>query len=396
MKRIFVNYQRPGTLDYFLIGLVFLAVIIFCFLNPAFSFPDTNTYLKAHIYRFPGYIYFLRGLRYIFSENYEWAVVAFQLFFGLSAVFVTHRKLSKLFHLGFVLKLLFLGVLVFPFFNPLLVANKLVSEGLAYPLYLLLITYSLELLFTSKTKSIISVVGYFILLVLTRGQFIVAAPILLFMVLLKYRKSIFQLKNMAIFLIILFLPITTNLLDRLHRSAVYGYFETTPFSYVNAITLPLFVSKKDNANVLETETQKEIFRLTHRRMDSMGLLSSEAGETVRDQYLLFHNNFPQICNQNFHEQGREFLYTLNKTPYWSSIQIEKESKEMFPKLMDANFSNWLSIYVYGIKHGFKTWWILAFVIGVFIFSFIQSVRRSDETFEFLFFASSLLLSNAMV
>ncbi|NND63576.1 MAG: hypothetical protein HKN48_10350, partial [Flavobacteriaceae bacterium] len=142
--------------------------------------------------------------------------------------------------------------------------------------------------------------------------------------------------------------------------------------------------------------QKEIFRLTHRRMDSMGLLSSEAGETVRDQYLLFHNNFPQICNQNFHEQGREFLYTLNKTPYWSSIQIEKESKEMFPKLMDANFSNWLSIYIYGIKHGFKTWWILAFIIGVFIFSLIRSIRRKDETFEFLFFASSLLLSNAMV
>lgn len=396
MRQLFTSDQRYQTRDYFVLGVLFLAVLIYCLSNPPLTFPDTNTYLKAHIYRFPGYIYFLRGVRFLFGSGFEMAVVVIQLLMGLVAVFIGHRLLSKLFSLSFLLRIALAVLLVFPFFEPFMVANKLVSEGLAYPLYLLMICHALKLLFDDRLRSLWVISGCFILLVLTRGQFVIVAPILLVIFLLKYRFQ-FKERNRLLVVICLFsLPILTNLLDRTHRELVYGYFETTPFSFVNAITLPLYVSDKEDSMLFEDSKQQDIFQLTYYRMDQMDLLASEVDGDTKSKYLRFHENFPQICNQNFHEQGRNYLEHFSKKPYYSSIQIEKESEEMFLALLSDNRSLWLDLYLAGIRYGFKADLLLLFVVLVFIIFLLKSLRRYQFEASVLFLGTSLLLSNAMV
>ncbi|MCG2431941.1 hypothetical protein [Aequorivita xiaoshiensis] len=375
--------------------LLYIGVFTYFVFQPPIYSPDTGSYWHLDVFRYPIYPLFLRGFEFIFGNNYWTAVVAFQLLFVLGSIQVFFKNISNLLKLNFVLELLLLAILLFPIFPPLLTANNLASEGLSYPLYLLLISFAIDFLFREKTKRIYFFSAVFIALALTRGQFVIIVPIIVFLLLLKHKKNIFRKSHLKYLLLLILLPIITSTLDAIYRKAVHKHFITTPFTFTNALTLPLYISEKKDSLLFENPAHTAIFLKTYKRIDSLGLLSSKVEGDYSQKYQVFHDNFPYICNQSFHNIGREY-YKDENDPFKSAIDTEIAAKQMFPVLLKAHFKDYISLYFTSVMHGFYSVFIFIFFVIICIYSGLKCLKKFNLENGLLFFGSLLILSNALI
>lgn len=395
MSKYSIKNLKLSSLDILLL-VIYLALFVFFILQPPIYTPDTNTYFRLHFYRFPGYGIFLRVFDLSFGNFFDFAVVGFQLIFGFISITVLANNFKDFLKLNYLAYFALLAILIFPYFPPLWVANNICAEGLSYPLYLLLISFSFDFFFREQRKKIMHLSIVFVLLCLTRGQFIVVASILAVLYLLKERKNAIKKPTIFLFLLLLLLPFAAQTLDKTYHKLVHGFFVTTPFSYVNAVTLPLFVSKKADVVQLKTEDEKILFLKTYKTIDSLGLLSSKVSDDAKSKYKVFHDNFPVICNRNFHAPG--IKYFENKTENLSEnvVMIEEAAKDILPVLVKNNFKEYISIYFEGIFHGFKGIFISVFVLLLFVYSAIVTLKKWSVYNGLLLLATTLIISNAML
>lgn len=395
MFKYSVKNLKLSAVDILLL-VIYLTLFVFLILQPAIYSPDTNTYFRLHFYRFPGYGIFLRVFDLVFGSFYDIAVVGFQVLFGFISIHLVAKNCKQLLKLNYWEYFALLAVLIFPYFPPLYIGNNICSEGLSYPLYLLLIYFSLDFFFQERPKKIIYLSVAFILLCLTRGQFIIVAPILAMLYLLKERKNIKKNPTLFFFLILLLLPVATQTLDKTYHKIVHGFFVTTPFSYVNALTLPLFVSEKEDAAVLKTEDEKILFLKTYKILDSLGLLSSKITGDASAKYRVFHNNFPVICNRTFHVPTMNYFKNKTDEVGENVVLTEKAAKNMLPFLMKNNFSNYIIIYFEGIFHGLKGILIFVFAMLLFLYSAIVTLKKWSIYNGMFLLATTLIVSNAFI
>lgn len=381
--------------NFILLGIFCVLFIYFVLQQPLYS-PDTYSYLRADISRFPGYVLFLRGLQFIFKGSFDVVAVGCQLIFGFLAISVIFKKCSEIFDLNPWPRILLLGLLILPYFYPLSIANNLTSEGISYPLYLLLMAYAFDFIFRDEKKKILHIAIVFLALALTRGQFIIVTPIIAFVFALKLKRQVFTKINIGLIAVLLLLPVLSGVLDSSYRKIVHGYFIKTPYSYVNAITLPLFVSQASDVALMPSEDTKNIFEMSYARIDSLDLLSANIDANYKVKYKRFHDYFPKICNQNIHDQGRAYYYAKDPTPHMNSILTEAACKTMFPILLKANFSEWIAIYYTSIVHGFKSVFVLFFIITLAFISLWKAIKKVGLKNGFILFGSLLILSNAMI
>lgn len=375
--------------------LVLIAIVLNFVREPIYSF-DTYSYLRADVTRFPGYILFIRTFEAVFGEFYDRFIVGFQLALGMFSVWLVHRNCSRLFSLGLLNRTILLLLLVFPFFPPLDVALNLSSEGISYPFYLLAINSVLVFLFGTGKRQGVWFVIFFLALCLTRGQFVVMAPVVALVYFLKERKRFSWSRTTPFLLLILALPLIVQFLDSSYRKVFYGHFHTTPYSYVNAITLPLFVSKASDANVLEDPDVETIFLHSYQHIDSLGLLSSKVEGGLSEKYQLFHNNFPKICNQNIHEFGLHYYLDKGLPPPTHAFAIESSCKALFPILIERNFTEWLQLVFAGIFYGFGSFVLFLVVVVLAVWGLIRSWHQFSLKSGFILLGTLLLLSNALV
>ncbi|MBZ0328397.1 MAG: hypothetical protein K8F54_12375 [Altibacter sp.] len=395
MSKLFSLPRKIPLENKFLLVAFTLSFLFFIFQEPVYS-PDTYSYLRADITRFPGYIIYLRSLKFVFGDLFDIMAIAGHLVFGFSAIYVIFKNCSTLFSLSAGFKILLIVVLLFPYFYPIEIAVNLTSEGIAYPLYLFAISFGIDFLFRNQQIKIVHLSFTFLLLALTRGQFIIFAPIIAFLYFLKMKKELLKKGRFMYLILLLMLPIIAGTLDKTYRFIFYGFFESTPYSYVNAITLPLFVSGANDFHFLTDKDHKEIYKSSYRRLDSMNLLSSKIEGSYKDKYKVFHDNFPKICNQNIHQYGMAYYRDQGVSPPNETFKIEAACKEMFPTLISKNFYEWLSLYITGVIHGFKSVFILCFVMVVALLSFRKTLREFSIRNGFVLLATLLILSNAMV
>lgn len=384
-----------------LYGLVFF---YFIFQEAIFS-PDSYSYLDAMPQRNPGYVVFSKFFEFIFPQNYATVIVGVQLLFGLVAVHVFLKKMSELLNLHFILKGVTLVLLLFPFFPPLLVANNICSEGLTYPLYLLFIAMSFDFIYKNKKSTLLLVVMLYVILVVTRGQFIVTSVIFAFVYFFKYRSNILKKSYLFKFLLILFVPLLTVFADKTYHQLKDGLFISTPYSFVNMSGAAFYVSKESDVEFIENPEYKTIFEACFPQLSEKKLLmSSQKRDGFDAYYKHYHNHVPQICNQTIHDISRGFYYNQfmethtdeKAASVYSMWQSDLACKSLFFTLVKHNFKDWVLLYYSNLVHGFKSVVLLIFVVFVFLFSTYKVIFRRHQYYDILFICSALTLSNAMI
>ncbi len=395
MSTYFLKDLNFSKLDVFQF-VVYLGLFCYFISQAAIYSPDTYTYWHLNIYRYPVYGLFLRTMDFLFGSYYNLSIVGFQLVFGFFAVYVFLRKIKPLLNLSLIPFLILFALLVFPFFPPLSVANNITSEGLSYPLYLLVTIASLKLLFENKTKEIILLTIAYIALCLTRGQFILFAPMVAFLFALKYKKEAFKTSKLKILILLILLPFFVSFLDSSYRKIVHGHYTSTPYTFINALTLPLYLSDEKDANLFSEKEAQQIFSETYTRIDSLGLLSHKVGGTLQQRYKVFHDNFPYICNQTFQIKGENYYLNQGNHIWESTILTEKTAKRMFPILFKEHYKEWIQLYFTSIFHGFGSVILFVFMVLLFIYNGIKSLKSFNLYNGLLFFSSILILSNAFI
>ena len=371
--------------------LLYLVTFFYLISQSAIYSPDTSSYLKASIWRSPGYSTFSVIFKFIFKDYFDIVTVGFQLIFGLFSVHFFARQLSKIIKINTIVFFGILLVLVFPFYYPLYVANNICSEGLSYPLYLLFLGFSIDFLFLDKTKSFSFLIVCCILLALTRGQFLICALVVAVIYALKYKRTLFKQKHLIIvMLLILSIPITSAI-DKTFHKLTRDQFVSTPFTYVNACAGALYVSNMDNLKDISNPDDKAIFKICLEKMSKNNwLMSYKENATLEEKY--FHDNLVNICNLTLHNKGRDYYISKGYEKTEALIKVENTSKRLYFTLVKNNFKNYSLLFLSNLTHAFKSIFVMIFIVFCVIFSGTKLIKSYNINYALmLFFASHSIM-----
>ncbi len=388
---------KNTKIENYLLFLCYAFVFVYLIFQDAIYTPDTYSYLNAEIQRYPGYALFSKLFTFLFGAYFNYAVIGFQLLIGLISIHFFYKKVEEILSLNYVIKLGLLLLLLFPFFEPLYVANNICSEGLSYPLYLFFLTFSLDFLFLNNNKSLVYLSIASILLSLTRGQFIIIPLIIAFIYLIKHKKSILKFEYFSKLLLLLSIPFVIIIMDKSYHKLKDNKFASTPFTYVNTSSLAFYVSKASDSAFINNEDYKNVFIECHQFISkNKWIMSSKERASYDAYYKHFHKRLTKICNYTLHTKGTVYFLNKDLSIVESRIAIESTAKQLTLILIKNNFNKWINLYFASIKHGFKSNLLLFFIVGVFLFSLIKIILDYQKNFALLFLLSCLTLTNAML
>lgn len=347
MKKIF-SLLSPEKIAYLAISLF---VFVFVLKTPTIYFPDSKGYLKMLLYRSCGYPMFLELHRVCFGSFFIRATIFSQYLLNmLAALFLVQSLRKTVLHHKWLAIILFI-ITLFPVFMGILTANTILSESLAYPLYLLVIgNIILGVAFKREKYFYISFILTF-LLILVRGQFLFLIPVLVAAILLTYYRTLFNWRPIVLVLTsvcIFFLSIVT---DMFYHKVQHGHAVTTPLTGIQLITIPFFVSSENDYTIFKSPEQQAYFKLVYAKLKDKKLLLSELPPNAK-KIDFFYDNYVNICNLTINEDG---LNSFNASSYdEKSILNDKMTSSMALPLLKKNFGKWLSIYTGNFIKGFDT------------------------------------------
>jgi O-antigen ligase len=394
--------SKHFTTQNILLVLTYSFVFIFCVSQKAIYSFDTYDYLKAMPYRQLGYVLFVKGFSFIFGSYFDVAVIIFQTLFSLSAVHYFYTKVSSLFGLHLALKIPFLVLLIFPFFQPLSIANNICSEGLGYGLYLLFVATGMDILLNNNYKNLKYYAIVFLSLVFIRSQFIISTLIFAGVYFIMYRKSILHKKHLIRITFFCGIILIASVTERSYHKLKDGFFKPTPLGFTSASTAPIYVSDQEDYKLIGNADYRAIFKKSYAALMAKNLLL-KPNQTPLEDYINFHMDLPKICNQTVSQQGIDYYCTAELPKGLSEKQIisypyfeaEAACKVFTIVLIQDNFKKWIGLFYTNVTYGFYTPFLFFVVVLLFFFSLIKTVFYYKKSYAIIFLLSSLILSNAL-
>ena len=400
-----IKILKENSIIIQLLNLLSYAIIfVYCVTKDPIVSYDTLSYLRADPERNGGYVIFIKAFKFIFFSQYELFIVIFQTIFSLFCVHIFWLKAKTFFRLKGLVQFIFLAILLIPFFEPLLISVNLVSEGISYGLYLLLVALGLVFLCEEHKLGLFYFGIFYLLLVFVRGQFLFVPLVFAFVYGLKNKRYILQKRHFITLVIFVLLPIASVLLDKTYHKLKDGFFKSSPYAFVNSSASAFYVADKEDVSLFSKTDEREIFLRSYNLLEQKKLLQKSL-KNHEDTYLFFHKNLPRICNQTIHKTGREYFYEkykissskdLKYTIAKASFSTEAVVQNITLTLIKDNFSKWLRLFYNNISHGFYSSLFLFFSVAIMIFSFIKFITSYNKIYGLIFLFSTLILSNALI
>ena len=187
--------KNKFKVKYDLFSLLFI-VITLCFVlkTGALYSQDSLGYLNMDIYRSSGYPLFIAFHKLIFGSFFIFILLLSQFAINIYGIFFITKNISNCLSLSKWNSNFLLILLSIPFFYEIKVINKILSEALAYPLFLLIIGNILNFITFKNFKNIYFSIILLVILIQVRGQFLFLVPVLVIAVLIskinkKYSKA---------------------------------------------------------------------------------------------------------------------------------------------------------------------------------------------------------------
>jgi len=374
-----------------LYSVILLAFVIF---NDTIFYPDSQGYVDMDLNRSIGYPLFIEFHRVLFGGN-SISVIAYTQFFLLlaSAIFFV-KSLRNTLHLNkWTLFTIFIVVLT-PVFYELKLANSLLSESVAYPLYLFTIGNLLIAIFQNRKKNFYYALLLLYLLICVRGQFLFLLPIIVVTALFHDGNRNFT-KDKIILLLSTFAVFFTSILtDVVFHKIQHGYATTTPWTGIQISTLAFFTADKNDADALKTKDQKEYFYHIYKQISNKKLLLSQIDDTV-DVTDFYYDNYVSICNGTINEQGELFFTNRGNQEEQTILNDKMSASITIPLIMD-NFQKWFLMYFRIIVKGFGS----AKYMIAFLFLLIAStgifIKSKNKISKVLILFCLLLFGNIVL
>lgn len=234
--------------------------------------PDSPSYLHDASIVSPLYPAVLRLYALLFGADSYFFLVVLQLLGGLSVCALVARRLRRVWGLPPSTDAVFALILALPYLMATRFGNGIMSEALAYPLYLLLIGDLLAGLLQVRFALLVRVLLWTMLLMLTRRQFFFLYPVLALA--LGYVLARPGWRKRGTWLLVLFLGsiVATQVLEYGAQYARDKHFASIPFTGFQLVTSALFVSQPEDGALMPDSLQRRVFQRCHELLDEQGLL----------------------------------------------------------------------------------------------------------------------------
>lgn len=370
-------------------------VLIFCISTPYLLTPDSQGYINMDIYRSMGYPIFLKIFE-IFGTYQLHFVKIFQIIFTIGCAIYLTYILKKIIQLQNLFLLIIYFFLLIPLVYEQKVGNFIISEGIAYPLYLLTIACLLNYFLLDKLKYFYFTIILILFLIQVRGQFLFMMPLVLLSLVAKHKKSILKWSNIKLLVLVVLIPIITILTDITFHKTQHNNAVTTPFTGIQIVSLPLYISNISDASALKTVHQKRYFsyiynELKHKKL----LLSSKNDETINDLDN-FYKNYTQIANGTLSEKG-DLFFKKAKNNDEKTILNDKMASSITYSLFQKNYQLYFKMYFQNVAKGIgsaKYLLLILLLLGLSLIKIIQTKFTSH--YGFIYITTLAILGNVFI
>lgn len=379
------------------IGILFLITFVMVLRKPTNYFPDSTGYLNMMINRTPGYPSFLKLIQSIFGSNFDVALRFIQTAIGCFSVYFFIRKIQSINLLNNFYSCCFSVVLLFPFLLDFRIGNNVLSEALSYSLYLIVTGYFIVFFISKNKKELYYALPFLGILLITRYQFIYLIPVAFLMIFwISFKEKQWKTYRLAM-LLFLCLPMITSFVDRTYHKVVHNHFVSTPWTGMNIITAPFYVSDADDEAIFSDPQEKQFFQNTYKDLVRENLnIHHLEGRQNTNKTAVYVQEFASITMGPIFNNGNAVLdASLSEDEKY--IALEKMTSSMSKPLILDNFKEWTKLYIGNlVYYGFGGIKQVLLYLFMLLCSFIGIIKYNTKTYKILLLISVLLISNLVL
>ena len=356
---------------------------------------DTKNYINIHPNAQPVYSTFLYIIKHFTNPIFfKEIVISIQLIASYGIIIYFFNVLKRYFNFNFIIQILLFLLLTHPIYGSYKMCNKLVTEPIAYSMFLLFIASTIKWFFNKKDKHIYLIIIFLSILILTRAQFLSTS--IAFSLFLLYEWPLQTIKKrFLLFFIVLTIPISTNIIEKTFYGVVKGHYVSRQLGNMSLATLPFFLSNSNDVNQMPDEESKHFFNCVYYSLEEKKLLANQLPSNTSNvnKYLSFHNNYAKICNQTIIYEGIS-IYKNNNDSY---IEILNKSSLITGKTIRPLFMarpiEWLKIFYYNLAFPYHTIGFVIFLLILFLYFIFYKTVKKIKYQSLLFLFTSIILGN---
>lgn len=353
--------------------------------------PDSGTYISYSIIRTALYPLTIGAFNFLFGSYGLQVLVFCQMTFAIILSYILSSLIEKIFSLNFLSFMFVFGLCLSPLVYGY--GNIVLSEGLAYPLFLGAIYCLFSGLFKKNLIHFYMFSGLLLLLCLTRQQYVVLYIIggLTWSYLLYHR--IFSKKSRNNWLISLLSSfILVFITESSYHYAVHDFFGLTPFSGSQMLVSPLYLSNKDDTKYFPSPELQTIHALLIQKLEQKNIIG-EASEPKDFNGFSIHYNTMQhlIILPTFSQKTLELHPHLNLTNL--TQKVNQATLQMSWILIKKHPIKYLKFYFHIFVNGAGGYYPLFFSLFFLALGIIFSCLSTSIIFPVLVFSILMNLGN---
>lgn len=393
LKR-FLPFEKKDTWAGILYGFLLVGVFAYLASLGPMTAPDTASYTGLATYRSPLYPLILRINTFFFgAENYG-VLYLLQILFGLSGVHFLIKTLKGLFQFEGWVTLPLLLVFGIPLYGMVYFGNRILTEAICYPLFLMAFGTLLTGLLRQKTTSLLWFLLWTACLVLTRRQFLFLYPVFFaalgYIVLLaprSYKKLLLTFAFLGTFMF-------TELTERGAQYLKDGHFTTIPFTGIQLVVAPLYLSNQEDVALFKDDPLKAaIFRDVWELMSEEKACQRSINQDDVSSSIFYYYHY----NHNYNKIHWPLLHkALAKNNVTDVYDHDRITTEMALTLIKSNPVSFAKFYLVGIALSLGGYLFTALVALILISSFFLSLLYRNKYAVSLFFITLMTFGNYML
>ncbi|KAA1242625.1 glycosyltransferase family 39 protein [Aquimarina sp. RZ0] len=377
---------------------LYLLVAVFVLWKGVITEPDTLSYVGLSIITPPGYGTFLFVFRKLLGdENYFPFIVLTQLILCFTSCWYLIKILKRIFTINKKILILIDVILLAPVLIPeYLVVNRIVTQGLTYPFFLIIISFLLQTVFEKRKFS-----GWFLLIsvfagILTRTQFLFIVPVILLVLGYQWYLTRNLKKYVPLGIAFIAMPVLVSVIQKTFNYAVHDNYINISSTGLQVMIMPFFVADAEDYLLYKSPKTQAYYKQMYQTAVDRKLLDDFYKPVNDNVFHHFDYNFVNISYGVLSKKGRLFLRPSDPDSIEAMIENDKFLMDMWLPLLLDNFWKCLDLFYKNVEHAFGGFYMIWFYVLVFVFSGYSWRKYDDELALFSLLLMVLTFSNILL
>jgi hypothetical protein len=382
------------NLEYSLYFFILLICLIFFIRTGPIYYPDSDGYLNMWLIRSCGYPLFIAFFKLVFGAGYISFLLLAQFLLSIAGCCYLTRCIRKTISLNKWLTLIVFGFLTVPVVYEIKVSNSILSESLAYPLYLFIVGNLLLAFVGNQLKNYYSLFFLSYLLILIRGQFLFIIPVLIIGILILTLKKGFTKEASLLIFFAFLIPITAMATDVIFHKIAHNKAIATPWTGIQMAALPFFVADKNDAALFDSKIEQDYFNHIYKKLQDKKIALNQLYPD-QDPMEFYFSNYTVICNKTLNDDGLDF-FNANWSIDEKIIQNEKITAAIAIPLLKDNFKEWFGIYIQNARKGLGSAKMMLLYTTLLVLSIFVFLKKEKKHALFILMGLLLLFGNVFL